>query len=156
QGTKAAAVYKLSIGAGDSRTIRLRLMKNPTNTPFSGFDSILEQRHKEADEFYARLQNPDLNDDEKLIQRQSAAGTLWTKQLYYSDVEQWLRGDLPPMPPPPREHQRIRNSQWEHLVNFDVISMPDKWEYPWYAAWDLAFHCIPLAVLDPDFAKRQV
>lgn len=156
QGTKAAAVYKLNISAGDSKTVRLRLMKSKSTTPFADFDKILQQRKKETDEFYAGLQNPDLNEDEKNIQTQAAAGLLWSKQLYYFDTEQWLKGDPPPMPPPPQGHRHIRNQQWEHLVNFDIISMPDKWEYPWYAAWDLAFHCVPLGFLDADFAKRQL
>ena len=148
QGTKAAAVYKLNIKAGESKTVRLRLMKTKTNNPFADFDKILQQRKNETDEFYAGLQNPDLNKDEKNIQSQAAAGVLWSKQLYYFDTEQWLKGDPPPMPPPPEGHQNIRNKQWEHLVNFDIISMPDKWEYPWYASWDLAFHCLPFGFLD--------
>src|SRR3989337_3959411 len=94
--------------------------------------------------------------DEKMVQRQAFAGMLWSKQFYYYDVDQWLKGD-PGQPPPPEEHQKHgRNSEWKHLNNYDIISMPDKWEYPWYASWDLAFHCIPLALLDAEFAKQQL
>ena len=113
------------------------------------------QRRAEADEFYAAVQPPELDDDLRRIQRQALAGMLWSKQLYYYDIEQWLRGD-PALPPPAPARRQGRNHEWLHLHNFDIISMPDKWEYPWYATWDLAFHCLPLALVDPDFAKRQL
>lgn len=155
-GTKAAALYSCTIDAHGSVRFRLRLTKGKNFEPFSQFGSLLEQRKSEADVFYSRLQNPKLNHEEKMIQRQAFAGLLWSKQLYYFDIEQWLKGDPPPLPPPPSHRNLGRNSQWEHLVNFDILSMPDKWEYPWYASWDLAFHAIPLALLDTDYAKRQL
>jgi Mannosylglycerate hydrolase MGH1-like glycoside hydrolase domain len=127
----------------------------PNPRPFSDFTRIFNQRRKEADEFYHAIQNPTLSDDARAVQRQAFAGMLWSKELYYYDVEQWLKGD-PGMPTPPASRLKGRNHQWEHLNNFDVISMPDKWEYPWYAGWDLAIHCIPLVLLDADFAKRQL
>jgi len=116
---------------------------------------MFSKRIAEADEFYAAIQRSGLNDDEKRVQRQAFAGMLWSKQMFYYDIGQWLTGD-PAYPPPPAARRNGRNHDWEHLNNFDIISMPDKWEYPWYAAWDLAFHCIPLALVDTDFAKRQL
>ncbi|MBI1879268.1 MAG: glucosidase [Chloroflexi bacterium] len=174
-GTKAAALYGGFIPAGQSRTIRLRLTgkgvrgqglgardqfstpdpQPATPDPFNDFDSIFTQRQAEADEFYAAVQNPNLSEDERQVQRQALAGMLWSKQLFYYDIEQWLNGD-PGGPPPPASRKHGRNHQWDHLNNFDIISMPDKWEYPWYATWDLAFHCIALALVDTDFAKRQL
>ncbi len=152
-GTKVAAHYFDRIPAGESRQYCLRLTDSSSENPFADFDSLFEQRISEADEFYEDVQNDVLSEDEKQVQRQALAGTLWTKQLYYYDLEQWLKGD-PAMPPPPASRQR--NRDWIHLTNFDIISMPDKWEFPWYAAWDLAFHCVPLALVDTDFAKRQL
>lgn len=160
-GTKVAALYQLTLAPGESRSIRLRLssiIQNPKSkieNPFKGFDQIFAQRLAEADEFYAAIQKPALSEDERRVQRQALAGLLWTKQLFYYDVEQWLAGD-PAYPPPPASRWNGRNRDWEHLNNFDIVSMPDKWEYPWYAAWDLAFHCLPLTLADPDFAKRQL
>jgi hypothetical protein len=155
QGTKVAALYSGVIAPGASRAFRLRLSKVAHRAPFRGFDKTFGQRLAEADEFYAAMQNPNLGEDEQRVQRQALAGMLWSKQLYYYDLEQWLKGDPGASPPPaPRRHER--NHDWDHLDNFDVISMPDKWEYPWYATWDLAFHCLPLALVDPDFAKRQL
>ena len=122
--------------------------------PFKGFDRLFDRRRREADEFYADLQQG-LTDEQRLVQRQALAGMIWSKQFYLLDVPQWLEGD-PAQPPPPAERARGRNHDWEHLNNADIISMPDKWEYPWYAAWDLAFHMIPLALIDPDFAKHQL
>lgn len=155
-GTKVTAVYQEAIAPGATHTIRLRLTQEDAVkvTPFADFDAVFKSRLREADEFYAAIQRPDLNDDQKRIQRQAFAGMLWTKQLYYFDIEQWLNGD--PVGTPPEGRQNGRNRDWKHLNNFDIISMPDKWEYPWYAAWDLAFHCIPLAMVDADFAKRQL
>lgn len=155
EGTKVAALFDGDIDPGQSRTIRLRLADAGHEQPFAEFDAIIAERRTEADEFYGSIQNPDLSKNEKHVQRQALAGLLWTKQFYYYNVEQWLRGD-PGFPKPPTSHRHGRNSKWEHLNNFDIISMPDKWEYPWYAAWDLAFHCIPLALVDADFAKRQL
>jgi hypothetical protein len=119
------------------------------------FEVIFDQRLAEADEFYAQLVPEGLSEDARNVQRQAFAGMFWTKQFYYYDVRTWLDGD-PAGPPPPPERRKVRNSDWIHLYNADVLSMPDKWEFPWYAAWDLAFHCIPLALVDPDFAKDQL
>jgi hypothetical protein len=153
QGTKAAVRYSAILAPGETFTARLHLAEGDPAAPFAGFDALFAQRIAEADAFYAALQSPALSDEERRIQRQAFAGMLWSKQLYYYDVLQWLQGDPAG---PPQARQRERNREWEHLHNFDVISMPDKWEYPWYACWDLAFHCIPLVTLDPDFAKRQL
>ncbi|MFO7681070.1 MAG: glucosidase [Chloroflexota bacterium] len=156
EGTKAAALYTLTIPAGETAVLRLRLTPHQTNqSPFTDFDSLFAQRQAETDEFYAAIHPASLSADEKQVQRQAWAGMLWSKQLYYYDMEQWLNGD-PAGPPPPETRKNGRNRDWAHLHNFDVISMPDKWEYPWYAAWDLAFHALPLAQIDPDFAKRQL
>ncbi|MEZ4321454.1 MAG: glucosidase [Myxococcota bacterium] len=153
-GTKCAAVWKVTIEAGGSARFRARLCDEPDSDPFGTFAGVLKQRKKEADNFYATVQPQGLDADAKRVQRQALAGMLWTKQLYYYDVSQWLSGD-PVFPAHPARREG-RNRHWGHLVNFDVISMPDKWEYPWYATWDLAFHCIPLALVDADFAKRQI
>jgi len=154
-GTKTAAHYNHEIAAGGNRVYRLRLSNSPHLFPLEDFDGIFDKRRAEADEFYEAIQNPRLSADEKRVQRQALAGMLWSKQFFYYNIEQWLAGD-PATPTPPEERCSGRNHQWEHLNNFDIISMPDKWEYPWYAAWDLAFHCIPLALVDADFAKRQL
>jgi hypothetical protein len=154
-GPKVAALYGGSIAAGEARTVRLRLTRTTKKLPFRDFDATFARRQAEADEFYAAVQNPDLGEDERRVQRQALAGMLWSKQLFYYDIEQWLNGD-PGAPSPPASRKFGRNHQWEHLNNFDIISMPDKWEYPWYATWDLAFHTIALALVDTDFAKRQL
>lgn len=154
-GTKAAFHYKLNIAGGKSKVIRLRLCDRFHPEPFVKHDEILDTRRQEADAFYHALQHDVRTQEEKDIQRQAFAGMLWSKQFYYYDVDQWLKGD-PAQPPPPRERNFIRNHDWQHLNNADIISMPDKWEYPWYAAWDLAFHTIPLVMIDPEFAKRQL
>ncbi len=159
-GTKAAAHYIRTIGPGSAATLRLRLTQisepgQPLGMPFVDFDAIFAQRQKEADEYYAALQPPGLNEDLCRVQRQALAGMLWSKQFYHYDVAEWIEGD-PGQPSPPPERKRGRNREWIHLNTYDVISMPDKWEYPWFAAWDLAFHCIPLALVDPEFAKRQL
>ncbi len=154
-GTKAAAKYTVTIPAGKSVSIRLRLSDRLLVDAFAEFNSSFKARNREADEFYAALQSEIKDEDAKNVQRQAFAGMLWTKQFYYYDVSQWLRGD-PGQPPPPHERLSGRNSNWGHLHNADIISMPDKWEYPWFAAWDMAFHCIPLALVDPDFAKAQL
>ncbi len=155
KGTKAAFNYELKIPAGRSKTIKLRLSSDFYSDPFKDFDQIFKDRIKEADEFFEDIQSKITDKDEKEIQRQAVAGMLWSKQFFYYDVAQWLKGD-PGQPPPPPERKNGRNSEWMHLNNADIISMPDKWEYPWYAAWDLAFHTIPLAIVDPEFAKRQL
>jgi hypothetical protein len=157
KGTKASALYRLRIAPGASATVRLRLT-DQTPKPSAlraGFDKIFATRVAEADEFYARLAPASLSADARQVQRQAFAGMLWSKQFYHYDVRTWLGGD-PAEPPPPPERKHGRNHEWQHLYNADVISMPDKWEYPWYATWDLAFHCIPLAQVDPDLAKEQL
>jgi hypothetical protein len=159
-GTKAAGHYRMRIGAGQSAVVKLRLtdreMASAASRPFdSTFDRIFAERRKENDEFYAGLTPPGIAADAKNVMRQAVAGMLWSKQFYHYVVKQWIDGD-PPNPAPPPERQNGRNHEWGHLYNGDVISMPDKWEYPWYAAWDLAFHCIPLALVDSEFAKEQL
>jgi Glycosyl hydrolase family 63 C-terminal domain len=156
-GTKTSAHYAASIPPGQSLTIRLRLtpVSPASGKPLDGeFEEILTSRRTEADEFY-RTVIPDVTTDEKTIMRQSLGGLLWSKQFYHYDVNRWLKGD-PAGPEPPQERLNGRNREWHQLYNADVISMPDKWEYPWYAAWDLAFHCVALALVDPDFAKEQL
>jgi hypothetical protein len=183
-GTKMAAYYPLRLSPGQSETLKLRLtdmeplatMKRglgivgtitspghadlaegvpPANDFGAGFDSVFSLRQREADEFYASRVTSELSDDAKSVMRQAFGGLLWSKQFYHYDVRNWLDGD-PAGPPPPPERLKGRNKEWTHLYNDDVISMPDKWEYPWYAAWDLGFHCISLALVDPDFAKEQL
>jgi len=154
-GTKAAAHYESLVPAGGSVTIRLRLIDRALPKPFKDFEATLKLRRAEADEFYAELQKDFADDDARHVQRQAFAGMIWSKQFYCYDVSEWLRGD-PGQPPPPESRKHGRNREWRHLNNADIISMPDKWEYPWYAAWDLAFHCIPLAMIDPEFAKSQL
>jgi hypothetical protein len=159
-GSKSAAHYRMTIGPGETKVIKLRLTDleiPPTNGDPCGsaFDKAFEDRLSEADEFYAAIIPSHLSEDAKNVCRQAFAGLLWGKQFYYYDVRKWLAGD-PATPPPPAERLSGRNSQWSHLYNDDIISMPDKWEYPWYAAWDLAFHCVPIALVDPDFAKEQL
>jgi mannosylglycerate hydrolase MGH1-like protein len=156
-GTKAAVRYRLSIDAGGSVTVKLRLTpEEPHEGALGrGFDEVFSRRIREADEFYDAIAPPNLTGDERLVQRQAFAGMLWNKQFYHYDVRRWLRGDATG-PEPPRQRQHGPNAGWTHLRTQDVISMPDKWEYPWFAAWDLAFHCIPLALIDPDFAKEQL
>jgi hypothetical protein len=155
QGTKAALNYDKRIPGLGSVSIRLRLSQNNCVNPFQGFDDIFSTRIRETDEFYAALQEGMSDADEKMVQRQAFAGMLWNKQLYYYNVEEWLKGD-PLMPPAAPERLKGRNFEWGHLKNSNIISMPDKWEYPWYAAWDLGFHCINFAMIDPDFAKHQL
>jgi hypothetical protein len=159
-GTKAAAHYVREIPAGGSATFRIRFSPvapdaaNPSSA-FDCFDTTVETRRKEADEFYARIIPESLSDDARGVMRQNLAGLLWSKQFYHYVVKDWLAGD-PAQPAPPDARRGGRNAQWSHLYNADVISMPDKWEYPWYAAWDLAFHCVALAIVDADFAKDQL
>ena len=156
RGTKASALYLLKLQPEETITLRLRFTKEKTKKPFgTGFEKIFSARKEEADEFYASVIPDHLSEDSKNVMRQALAGMLWSKQFYGYDVNRWLKGD-PALPPPPPERLNGRNKEWTHLYNDDIISMPDKWEYPWYAAWDLAFHCIPLALIDSDFAKEQL
>ena len=153
-GTKAAAHYVLAVPAGGSRTVRLRLSASTAADPFSGFEGILASRIRDADEFYDRISPNSLNEDERRVHRQALAGMLWSKQYYYFDLDRWLKEhDAHPLLGGARS---TRNAEWFHMLNGDVISMPDKWEYPWYAAWDLAFHTIALSLVDFDFAKEQL
>ncbi len=155
-GTKAAAHYAFELAPGETATVRLRLTDcQPLPPDGAGdFDAVFAARRAEADEFYAEVIPARLSDDAKTVMRQAFAGLLWSKQFYHYVQEQWLAGD--PAQPPPPDRRGGRNGEWAHLFNADVLSMPDKWEYPWYAAWDLAFHCIPLALVDSDFAKEQL
>ena len=157
EGTKAAAHYHLLIDAGASATVRLRLCDNlpPEGGIGTNFNEVLTNRRADSAEFYETIIPQDLSADGQNVMRQAFAGLLWSKQFYHYEVKDWLDGD-PAMPPPPVQRKYGRNEDWTHLFNADVISMPDKWEYPWYAAWDLAFHCLPLALVDSDFAKEQL
>jgi hypothetical protein len=152
-GTKAALHYRLLVGAGETATIRLRL--DETGGHGGDFDAVLRARAAESDEFYGELTPAGVSADETRVLRQALAGMLWSKQFYHYDVQRWLDGD-PAGPTPPASRLEGRNHDWAHLNNMDVVSMPDPWEYPWYAAWDLAFHCVALAHVDPDFAKQQL
>jgi len=154
-GTKAAAHYQFTVPSGGSVQVRLRLTNTPSAKAFQTFDEICAQRQRDADEFYGRLQADIADADARNVQRQAFASMIWSKQFYCYDVPLWLKGD-PAQPPPPPERKHGRNHEWQHLNNADIISMPDKWEFPWYAAWDLAFHCIPLSLIDPEFAKSQL
>ncbi len=155
KGTKAAVNYELKIPPGKSKIIKLRLTKEYLTTPFQSFDKEFKIRLKEANDFYSGLQINTKDKEDCNIQRQAFAGMMWSKQFFFYDVAKWLKGD-PAQPPPPVERRKGRNHEWTHLQNADIISMPDKWEYPWYAAWDLAFHTIPIAMVDPEFAKHQL
>ena len=154
-GTKASLNYFKMIPGGNSFEVKLRLVKNKIESPFEKFEILINEKIKEADEFYNHIQNDIENEDEKNIQRQAFAGMLWSKQFYYYNNSQWINGD-PSEPEPPVERRNGRNAEWINLDNADIISMPDKWEYPWYATWDTAFHCVPIAMIDPDFAKEQL
>jgi hypothetical protein len=156
RGTKMAGHYAVSIPAGGSWSLMARLSPERKPSPFGDASDIFSARQEEADVFYTtRLAQGTLNEDERLVQRQALAGLLWSKQFFCYDVQQWLEGD-PAGPPPPGGRIYGRNRGWHHLANGDVVSMPDKWEYPWYAAWDLAFHTLPFALVDPAFAKDQL
>jgi hypothetical protein len=156
-GTKAAAHYRLRLNPGETTTVALRLSDvAPGKEPFGkAFDATLAERVREADEFYGRFEQTAGSEDTRRVMRQAFAGLLWSKQFYHLDIKRWLTGDRTEPTPAPTRWQG-RNHEWGHLYNEDVISMPDKWEYPWYAAWDLAFHTIPLAMIDPEFAKSQL
>jgi hypothetical protein len=165
-GSKAAAHYRLTVPPGKCEAVRLRLSPVASDELAQAygegagacgkhFDEMLHTRRQEADEFYASVIPPSLDADAANVMRQALAGMLWSKQYYYFDVNRWLeeRGSDPFSP---TRKAAPRNGQWHHLYNADVISMPDKWEYPWYAAWDLAFHVLPLSLVDPDFGKQQL
>jgi len=154
-GTKAAAHYHFELAPGETRELQLRLSLDEHAEPFESFDALFATREREADEFYGELQAEITDEDQRRIQRQAFAGMIWSKQTFHYDVRQWLLGDET-QPTPPEHRKHGRNADWDHLTNEDVISMPDKWEYPWYASWDLAFHCIPFAVIDAEFAKSQL
>ncbi len=165
-GTKIAAHYELRINAGDKRVIKMRLNNTPPSSlgsaysmaggnPFGNhFDEIFNTRNREADEFYNSITPPSVNDDQKNVMRQALAGMLWSKQFYGYDIEKWLQQHG--IKEPGQGRGGVRNTQWYHMINEDIISMPDKWEYPWYAAWDLAFHTLALSMVDPYFAKQQL
>jgi len=154
-GTKAAAHYHAEVPAGGAVSIRLRLTNVEMRRPFDNADAIVDRARNSADTFYADLQHDIADADARLVQRQALAGMIWTKQFYHYDVTDWLKGD-PTQPPPPAERRQGRNADWRHVNTADILSMPDKWEYPWFAAWDSAFHCLPLALVDPEFAKGQL
>jgi hypothetical protein len=159
RGTKAAALYVKEVAPGEAWSVRLRLRNDDlppdASSHFENFDTVFETRQVEADAFYATVQSPDLSEDRRNIQRQAFAGMLWSKQFYHFDIERWIAGD-PNGPPPPPQRKQGRNNTWKHVSAHDVMSMPDEWEYPWFAAWDLAFHCVTLALIDPNFAKEQI
>ena len=155
-GTKVSMWYRLDVAPGETTEVRLRLHTVDASAPAEvDLDAVLARRRREADEFYASLTPAGCSDDEAMVMRQAFAGMLWSKQLYAYDVSRWLAGD-PTQPPPPDIRRSARNSRWTHFDSFDVMSMPDPWEYPWFAAWDLGFHCVTLAHLDAQFAKYQL
>jgi hypothetical protein len=162
RGTKCAFWYQVAVAPGATAELRLRLRPRPADTGpepetslSTDFDQVVALRSAEADEFYAELTPPEASADEAMVMRQAFGGLLWSKQFYYYDVSRWLDGD-PAEPPPPASRANGRNSRWRSFDAFDIMSMPDKWEYPWFAAWDLAFHCVALAHVDPAFAKYQL
>ena len=155
RGSKASARYQATLEGGASTVLRLRLSRQSHANAFTDFDSIFDRRIAEADGYYESIIPQTLSADERNVMRQSLGGLLWSKQFYHYVVKEWLDGD-PNQPPPPPERLSGRNCKWGHLYNEDVLSMPDKWEYPWFAAWDLAFHCIALSIVDADFAKAQL
>jgi hypothetical protein len=154
-GTKACLVYRRVVPAGGSVTLRLRLTPEKIAAPLRDVDAVIDQRRAEADEFYATVHPVRATEEERQIQRQALAGLLWSKQIYLFDVNRWLDGDNPACPPP-RSRQWLRNAHWRHLNSMRILSMPDKWEYPWFAAWDLAFQAVSFALVDPEFAREQL
>jgi len=154
-GTKSCMQYKLRVPAGGSVVLRMRLTPSELRRPLDDVDDVVRQRKQEADEFYAAIQPPGASEDEKRIQRQALAGILWSKAVYLFDVARWLEGDNPHCPPP-ASRKRIRNFHWQHLNSMRVLSLPDKWEFPWFAAWDLAFQCVALALVDPQAARDNL
>jgi hypothetical protein len=155
KGTKAAAHAMRNVPAHGCVQIRAALRATSDQDPFEAFDEVVHTRRAEADAYYSELQRDLQDPDARLIHRQAIAGMIWSKQYFYYDVPEWLKGD-PQQPPPPRQRLHGRNFEWQHLNNADVVSMPDKWEYPWYAAWDLAFHMVAFALVDTEFAKSQL
>ncbi len=156
RGTKCAAHARLMLAPGAAASLRLRMrVAAEAGDAFTDFDRVFDARRQEADAFYAEVQRDIGDADARLVQRQAFAGLLWTKQFYHFDVPQWLTGD-PAQPKPPAQRRTVRNFEWSHLNNDDILSVPDGWEYPWFAAWDLAFHCVAYAAIDPDFAKDQL
>ena len=155
RGSKVGAWRRATIAPGGLWQCRLRLTREPCAAPFGDFDATFDARRREADEFYEELQAELASADERRVQRQAFAGLIWSKQFYHYDIRRWLAGD-PTQPQPPPERRNGRNAEWGTLDNADIVSMPDKWEFPWYASWDLAFHCIPFALIDPRFAKHQL
>ncbi len=154
-GTKAAAWFRITLPPGAGAVVRVRLRREPAAAPFDDFDAVVSERRREADVFHAALASGREGDDARLVQRQALAGLCWNRITYHWDIPQWLAGD-PGQPPPPPERRAGRNRGWEHLNSADVLSVPDTWEYPWFAAWDLAFQCVALARADPTFAKEQL
>ncbi len=154
-GTKAALQFIRRVPAGGSTVVRLRLSNKGMRDPLDEIDAIVRKRLAEADEFYAGIHPKKASEDERRVQRQAFAGLMWSKQNYIFDVDQWLKGDNPAMPPP-ASRAGLRNHHWRHLNSMRVLSMPDKWEYPWFAAWDLAFHTVAIALIDANFAKEQL
>ncbi|MDV7699022.1 glucosidase [Chryseobacterium soli] len=154
-GTKASFFIDENFKAKETKTFEFRMSDKKLEKPFEDFEETFSKRQKESDEFYAEIQKGIQTDDEKLVQRQAFAGMLWNKMFYHYNVDKWLKGD-PAEIKPPKSREKIRNSEWKHLNNEHIISMPDKWEYPWYATWDLAFHTISFSLIDPDFAKYQL
>jgi mannosylglycerate hydrolase MGH1-like protein len=155
RGTKAAVLYTLTVPAGGTACIRLRLSARELPDAFADFDDLAAARARECEEYYDTFQRDQKNEDARLVQRQAFAGMIWSRQFYQYDIRTWLSGDpAEPAPPPVRLHGR--NSNWRHFNGNDILSMPDKWEYPWFAAWDLAFHAVTLALIDPEDAKRQL
>jgi hypothetical protein len=156
RGTKAAALYRFNLAGQGSATVRVRMRSGePPVGAFTGFQQVFADRIREADEFYAAVHAGLSNEDARQVQRQALAGMLWSRQCYHYNIFDWLQGD-PGQPPPPPQRQKGRNHDWVHVNGDEVLSMPDKWEYPWFAAWDLGFHCIALSLVDPEFAKRQL
>ena len=157
RGTKAAAWYRLAVPAGATRSVSLRLANEaPAGDMFgTAFERTLRNREREANEFFAASMPVERSEESAAVFRRAIAGLLWTKQFYRFHVDEWLQGD-PASPPPPEARRKVRNSDWAHLANSDIISVPDGWEYPWYASWDLAFHMVPMALVDPAFAKEQL
>jgi hypothetical protein len=154
-GTKACIDHALVVPGGGSAVLRLRIASDGSIRPWDDFEAIVEKRREEADEFFEAIYPPNATEDERRVQRQAFAGLLWTKQIYLFDVQRWLEGDNTHYLPPDSRNW-IRNRHWRHLNSMRILSMPDKWEYPWFAAWDLAFHTIPFALIDPEFAKQQL
>ena len=154
-GTKAGALLHVDIAAGAQAVLHARLTPASQTAPFQDVAAVFAERSAEADEFYAALQDGLTDEDARRVQRQALAGMIWNKQFYCYDIPQWLHGD-PTQPPPPPQRLHGRNADWLTLNNTDVLTMPDNWEFPWYAAWDLCFHCVTFALIDPEFAKAQL